>query len=50
MRDIRPEEIDDSTLDEILEASDQLMRVIYKIRLKREQQSDKEKGDRRFLL
>jgi hypothetical protein len=50
MRDIRPEEIDDSTLEEILEASDQLMRVIHKIRLKRKQQSDKEKVDKRFLL
>jgi hypothetical protein len=50
MRDIRPEEIDDSTLEEILEASDQLMGVIHKIRLKRKQQSDKEKGDKRFLL
>jgi signal transduction histidine kinase len=50
MRDIRPEEIDDSTLEEILEASDQLMGVIYKIRLKRKQQSDKEKVDKRFLL
>jgi hypothetical protein len=50
MRDIRPEEIDDSTLEEILEASDQLMGVIHKIRLKRKQQSDKEKVDKRFLL
>jgi hypothetical protein len=41
MRDIRPEEIDDSTLEEILEASDQLMGVIHKIRIKRKQQSDK---------
>jgi hypothetical protein len=49
MRDIRPEEIDDSTLEEILEASDQLMGVIHKIQLKRKQ-SDKEKGDKRFLL
>jgi hypothetical protein len=50
MRDIRPEEIDDSTLEEILEASDQLMGVFHKIRLKRKQQSDKEKGDKRFFL
>ena len=50
MRDIRPEEIDDSTLEEILEASDQLMGVIHKIRLKRKQQLDKEKGDKRFLF
>lgn len=50
MRDIRPEEIDDPTLEEILEASDQLMGVIHKIRLKRKQQSDKEKANKRFLL
>jgi hypothetical protein len=50
MRDIRPEEIDDSTIVEILEASDQLMEVIHKIRLKRKQQLDKEKADKRFLL
>lgn len=49
MRDIQPDEIDDPTLEEILEASDQLMGVIHKIRLKRKQ-SDKEKGDKRFLL
>ena len=35
---------------EILEASDQLMGVIHKIRLMRKQQSGKEKGDKRFLL
>lgn len=50
MRDIQPEEIDDPTLEEILEASDQLMGVIHKIRLKRKQQIDKEKGDKRFLF
>jgi hypothetical protein len=50
MRDIRPEEIDDSTLEEILEASDQLMGVIHKIRLKRKQQADKEKANKRFLV
>ncbi|MBO0858713.1 MAG: hypothetical protein J2P21_09640 [Chloracidobacterium sp.] len=50
MREIKPEEVDDQTLEEILEASDQLMGVIYKIRLKRKQQADKEKADKRFLV
>src|SRR4030095_8177399 len=50
MRDIRAEEIDDPTLEEILEASDQLMGVIHKIRLKRKQQADKGKVDKRFRL
>jgi len=50
MRDIQPEEIDDPTLEEILEASDQLMGVIHKIRLKRKRQSEKEKVDKRFLI
>lgn len=50
MRDIQPEEIDNPTLEEILEASDQLMGVIHKIRLKRKQQANKEKVDKRFLL
>jgi hypothetical protein len=50
MRDSQSEEIDDLPLKEILEASDQLMRVIHKIRLKQKQQSDKEKGDKRFFL
>jgi hypothetical protein len=35
MREIKPDEVDDQTLEEILEASDQLMGVLYKIRLKR---------------
>jgi hypothetical protein len=42
---LRPEEIDDPTLDEILKASDQLMGVIYKIRLKR-----KQKANKRFVI
>jgi hypothetical protein len=50
MREIKPEEVDDQTLEEILEASDQLMGVIYKIRLKRKQQAEKEKADKRFLV
>jgi hypothetical protein len=50
VREIRPDEVDDQTLEEILEASDQLMGVIYKIRLKRKQQADKEKANKRFLL
>ena len=50
MREIKPEEVDDQTLQEILEASDQLMEVIYKIRLKRKQQADKEKANKRFLV
>jgi len=50
MREIKPEEVDDQTLEEILEASDQLMGVIYKIRLKRKQQADKEKANKRFLV
>jgi len=39
MRDIRPEEIDDPTLVEILKASDQLMAVIYKIQSRRKPQA-----------
>lgn len=31
MREIKPEEVDDHTPEEILEASDQLMGVIYKV-------------------
>jgi hypothetical protein len=50
MRDIQPEEIDDPTLEEILEASDQLMGVIHKIRLKRKQQANKENVANRFRL
>jgi hypothetical protein len=50
MREIKPDEVDDQTLEEILEASDQLMEVIYKIRLKRKQQADKEKANKRFLF
>jgi hypothetical protein len=49
MRDIRPEEVDDQTLEEILEASDQLMAVIYKIRLKRKQQVKAEKKTRKLF-
>ena len=50
MREIQPEEVDDQTLEEILEASDQLMGVIHKIRLKRKHQADKEKAKKRFLV
>jgi hypothetical protein len=50
MRDIRPEEIADPTLEEILEASDQLMGVIYKIRRTRKQQADKEKAGKQFVV
>jgi hypothetical protein len=50
MREIKPDEVDDQTLEEILEASDQLMGAIYKIRLKRKQQADKEKANKRFLV
>ncbi len=50
MRDIRPEEIDDQTLEEILEGSDQLMGVIYKIRLKRKQQAEREKANKRIVV
>jgi hypothetical protein len=50
MRDIRPEEIDDPTLEEILEASDQLMGAIYKIRRTRKQQADKEKAGKQFVV
>ncbi len=49
MRDIRPEEIDDPTLEEILAASDQLMGVLYKIRLKRKQQAEAEKKGRNLF-
>lgn len=49
MRDIQPEEIDDPTLEEILAASDQLMGVLHKIRLKRKQQSEAEKKGRKLL-
>ncbi len=50
MRDIRPEEIDDPTLEEILEASDQLMGAIYKTRRTRKQQADKEKAGKQFVV
>ncbi|MGH9852352.1 MAG: hypothetical protein ACREBD_21135 [Blastocatellia bacterium] len=50
MREIRPEEVDDQTLGEILEASDQLMGVIYKIRIRRRQQADKEKANKQFVV
>jgi hypothetical protein len=50
IRDIQPEEVDDPTLKEFLEAADQLMAVIYKIRLRRKQQADKEQPKKRFLL
>jgi hypothetical protein len=50
MREIKPDEVDDQTLEEILEASDQLMEMIHKIRLKRKQQADKEKANKRFLF
>jgi hypothetical protein len=35
LRDIRPEDVDDASLDEILTASDQLMTVIQRLRSKR---------------
>jgi glycerophosphoryl diester phosphodiesterase len=50
MREIKPEEVDDQTLEEILAASDQLMGVIYKIRIKRKQQADREKANKRFVV
>lgn len=50
MREIRPEEVDDATLEEILEASDRLMGVIHKIRLRRKTRADREKADKRFLI
>jgi hypothetical protein len=49
MREIRPEEVDDQTLDEILEASDQLMAVIYKIQVKRKQQAAAETKSRKLF-
>jgi hypothetical protein len=50
MREIRPEEVDDQTLEEILEASDQLMGVIHRIRLRRKQQAEGEKSGKRFVV
>ena len=50
MREIKPEEIDDRVLEEILEASDQLMGVINKIRLKRRQDLIKEKKNQKFVI
>jgi hypothetical protein len=50
MREIKPEEMDDQTLEEILEASDQLMGAIYKIRHKRKQQAEGEKSGKRFVV
>lgn len=35
LRDIQPEEVDDKTLEEVLNASSELMAVIYKIRQRR---------------
>jgi hypothetical protein len=50
MWEIKPEEVDDQTLGEILEASDKLMGVIYNIQLKCKQQADKEKANKRFIV
>src|SRR5262249_4888179 len=50
MREIKPEEVDDQTLEEILEASDQLMGAIHKIRLRRKQQAEREKAGKRFVV
>jgi len=48
MREIKPEEVDDQTLDEILEASDQLMAVIYKIQVKRKHRAAETKSRKLF--
>jgi hypothetical protein len=50
MREIKPEEIDDPTLEEILEASDRLMTVIHRIRLKRKQRAEREKAGKPIVV
>jgi hypothetical protein len=40
LRDIQPEELDDKTLEEVLNASGELMAVIYKIRQRRAKKSE----------
>ena len=47
LRDINPEEIDDATLNALLERADGLMEVIYSIQRKRKL---KEKQTRQFRL
>lgn len=50
MRDIQPEEVDDQTLEEILEASDRLMTVIHRIRLRRKQRAEREKTGQGLII
>jgi hypothetical protein len=50
MREIKPKEVDDQMLGEILEASDRLMAVIYRIRLRRKQKAEREKAGKQFVV
>jgi hypothetical protein len=50
MREIKPEEVDDPTLEEILEASDRLMTVIHRIRRTRKQRAEREKAGKQIVV
>jgi hypothetical protein len=50
MREIKLKEVDDQMLGEILEASDRLMAVIYRIRLRRKQKAEREKAGKQFVV
>jgi len=50
LREIRPEEIDDESLDEILESSDQLMSVIHKLHLRRKQKARAQEVKKTFIV
>ena len=50
LREIRPEEIDDAMIDLMTRRADELMEVVHSIHLKRKQQAQKEKGNKRFLV
>ena len=50
LREIRPEEIDDESLDEILSASDQLLIVIHKLHLRRRQQARAQEAKKSFVI
>jgi hypothetical protein len=50
LREIRPEEIDDATIDLMTRRADELMEVVHSIHLRRKQKAEKEKANKRFLV
>jgi hypothetical protein len=50
LREIRPEEINDAMIDLMTKRADELMEVVHSIQLKRKQQAEREKANKRFIV